>query len=144
MRSSERYPRCGRGTVNTYAIFAETNRLIVSSTGRVGCIMPSGIATDDLTKFFFQALLEAQSLSSLYDFENREGLFLAVDSRMKFCLLTLTGERRKATQGADFVFFAHQIEDLREEWRHFRLAVEDIAYLTQPTVPYLSDFSLKT
>jgi hypothetical protein len=129
VRSSERYPLCGRGTVNTYAIFAETNRLIVSSTGRVGCILPSGIATDDLTKFFFQALMEAQSLSSLYDFENREGLFPAVDSRMKFCLLTLTGERRKAAQGSDFVFFAHQVEDLREEWRHFRLAAEDIARL---------------
>jgi hypothetical protein len=128
-RSSERYPLCGRGTVNTYALFAETNRWIASSTGHVGCILPSGIATDDLTKFFFQALMEVQSLSSLYDFENRQGLFPEVDSRMKFCLLTLTGERRKATEGTDFVFFAHQVEDLQAEWRHFRLAAEDIVRL---------------
>ena len=26
VRSSDRYPLCGRGDVNTYAIFAETNR----------------------------------------------------------------------------------------------------------------------
>ena len=41
----------------------------------------------------------------------------------------VTGERSKATQGTDFVFFAHQVEDLREEWRHFRLAAEDIVLL---------------
>src|SRR5215471_19380181 len=103
--------------------------LVINVTGRVGCILPSGIATDDLTKFFFQALMEEQSLVSLYDFENREGLFPAIDSRMRFCLFTLTGERSKVTQGTDFVFFAHRVEDLREEWRHFMLAAEDIVNL---------------
>jgi hypothetical protein len=130
VRSSERYPLCGRGTINTYAIFAETNRLIINAKGYVGCIVPSGIATDDLTKLFFQALMKSQSLTSLYDFENREGLFPAVDSRMKFCLLTLTGEQKHVGQGADFVFFAHNVENLREEWRHFRLTAEDIARLS--------------
>jgi hypothetical protein len=47
VRDSARYPLSGRGDVNTYAIFAETNRLIMGPSGRVGCIVPSGIATDD-------------------------------------------------------------------------------------------------
>ena len=72
VRSSDRYPLCGRGDVNTYAIFAEMNRLLISEAGRVGCIVPSGIATDDTTKFFFADLMESQSLASLYDFENRD------------------------------------------------------------------------
>ena len=54
IRDSGRYPLCGRGDVNTYTIFAETMRLLIKSTGRVGCIVPSGIATDDTTKVFFQ------------------------------------------------------------------------------------------
>jgi hypothetical protein len=37
--------------VNTYAIFAETNRMLISEAGRVGCIVPSGIAFADTTKF---------------------------------------------------------------------------------------------
>src|ERR1041384_3895328 len=52
VRNGGRYPLCGRGDINTYAIFAETNRWVLGSTGRVGCVVPSGIATDDTTRFF--------------------------------------------------------------------------------------------
>ncbi len=79
VRNSGRYPLCGRGDVNTYAIFAETMRLIIGSTGRVGCIVPSGIATDDTTKYFFRDLMESHSLVSLYGFENEEFIFPGVD-----------------------------------------------------------------
>ncbi len=50
IRSSGRFPLCGRSDINTYSIFAETNRSVISPTGRVGCIVPSGIATDNTTK----------------------------------------------------------------------------------------------
>jgi hypothetical protein len=133
VRSTERYPLCGRGRINTYAVFAETNRMLVAPVGRVGCIVPSGIATDDTTKYFFQELMETRSLASLYDFENRAGLFPAVDSRMKFCLLTLTGPQRPATHGAEFVFFAHSVEDLRDESRCFTLSAADLALLNPNT-----------
>jgi hypothetical protein len=71
VRSSGRYPLCGRGDVNTYAIFAELNRSILGGQGRAGFIVPTGIATDDTTKSFFQDLVEKRSLVSLFDFENR-------------------------------------------------------------------------
>jgi hypothetical protein len=133
VRASGCYPLCGRGDVNTYTIFAETNRLLLAPTGRVGCIVPSGIATDDTTKYFFQELMETRSLASLCDFENRSGLFPDVDSRMKFCLLTLTGPQRPAVHGAEFVFFAHSTEDLHDEQRRFTLAAEDLALLNPNT-----------
>ena len=132
-RNSGRFPLCGTGDINTYAIFAETNRMLINVTGGVGCIVPSGIATDDTTKFFFQSLVSSQSLTSLYDFENREGLFPAVDSRMKFCLLTMTGTQNPAKQGAKFVFFAHKIEDLQDDGRRFMLSAEEIALLNPNT-----------
>ena len=88
MRNSGRYPLCGRGDINTYAVFAEAMRTLFNDKGRVGCIVPTGIATDDTTKFFFQEVVEKKSLVSLLDFENRQGLFPAVDSRMRFCLFT--------------------------------------------------------
>jgi hypothetical protein len=95
--------------------------------------VPSGIATDDTTKYFFQDLMGTRSLASLYDFENRAGLFPDVDSRMKFCLLTLTGVQRPAVHGAEFVFFAHSVEDLHDKQRRFTLAAEDLALLNPNT-----------
>ncbi len=131
--NSGRYPLCGRGRINTYAIFAETKRTLISSSGRVGAIVPTGIATDDTTKFFFQDLVGSRSLVSLYDFENREKLFPAVHSRMKFCLLTLTGRGRPTTDGAEFAFFLHRVEDLGEQDRRFTLTAEEIALLNPNT-----------
>jgi hypothetical protein len=133
VRASGRYPLCGRGDVNTYTIFAETNRMLLAPTGRVGCIVPSGIATDDTTKYFFQDLMQTQSLASLYDFENRDGIFSGVHRSYKFCLLTLTGAGQPATHGSEFVFFAHSVDDLRDAERRFTLTARDLALLNPNT-----------
>lgn len=132
IRTSGRYPLCGRGDVNTYSVFAEAMRHGVSASGRVGCIVPSGIATDDTTKVFFQDLVERRSLAALYDFENRSKLFPDVDSRVKFCLLTLTGFGAPAA-GAEFVFFAHSTTDLADPDRRFTLTPEDFELLNPNT-----------
>ena len=133
IRHTERYPLCGRGNVNTYSVFAENMRTIIASAGQAGCIVPSGIATDDTTKFFFQDLMETRSLVSLYSFENKEKLFSALDSRTNFSLLIMTRQCRPATKGADFAFFIHQVEDLKNEQRRFTLHASDIALLNPNT-----------
>lgn len=133
IRLSGHYPLCGRGDVNTYTIFAESMRIVIGAKGKVGCIVPSGIATDDTTKYYFQDIMDQKSLFSLYDFENRKGIFPAVDSRMKFCLLTLTGIGDPATGGAEFVFFAHKVDDLKDEDSRFTLSAEDIELLNPNT-----------
>ena len=138
MRGSGRYPLCGRGDVNLYTVFAESMRDGVSPIGRVGCIVPSGVATDDTTKFFFQDLVDRASLVSLFDFENREGLFEAVDSRMKFSCLTLRAPSPDANAAAkappaEFVFFAHRVEDIVDERRRFTLTRDEIALVNPNT-----------
>ena len=127
VRNSGKFPLCGRGDVNTYTIFAETNRELITSSGRVGCIVPSGIATDDTTKYFFQDLIEKQSLASLYDFENRKGIFPGVHRSYKFSLLTLTGKNDPVKEGAEFMFFALDTTELKEKDRLFKLTSRDIA-----------------
>ncbi len=133
VRNSGRYPLCGRGRINTYAIFAEGDREILAAHGRMGIIVPSGIATDDTTKYFFQDLMDSESLVSLYDFENRAKVFPAVDSRMKFCLLTVGGRAHQHTTGAEFAFFLHSTRELEDEERRFILSAEDIALLNPNT-----------
>jgi hypothetical protein len=55
VRNSGRYPLCGKGDINTYAVFAELAKTIVARGGRVGLLVPSGIATDNTTKDFFMS-----------------------------------------------------------------------------------------
>lgn len=131
-RNSGLFPLCGSGRINTYALFAELNRSLINKKGRLGCIVPSGIATDDTTKFFFQDIIEKKTLVSLYDFENRKKIFEGIDSRIKFCLLTLTGQNAPKEQ-ADFVFFALEMEDLEDEDKRFTLSKEDIELLNPNT-----------
>ena len=133
VRSGIRFPLCGRGDINTYAVFAEVMRNLMGPQGRVGIIVPSGIATDDTTKFFFQDLMDTRSLASLFDFENRQKIFPGIDSRIKFCLLTLTGAARPQGVGAEFAFFLHQVVDLKDADRRFVLSRDDIALLNPNT-----------
>lgn len=132
IRSSGSFPLCGRGDVNTYSIFAETNRSVISSTGRVGCIVPSGIATDNTTKEFFGDLVNTRTLASLYDFENRKAIFPGVHRSYKFSLLTMTGSERPA-EAADFAFFALDVADLKDPERRFPLTAADIHLLNPNT-----------
>ncbi|MDR0610807.1 MAG: N-6 DNA methylase, partial [Planctomycetaceae bacterium] len=136
IRLSGRYPLCGRGDVNTYTIFAELNRQLLSRKGRVGCIVPSGIATDDTTKFFFQDLMSKNSLISLFDFENRKKIFQAVDSRMKFSLLTMKGNNvhySSASPLTTFAFFLLDTKDLDDEEKCFHLTPQEIEMINPNT-----------
>ncbi|MBU2261659.1 MAG: N-6 DNA methylase, partial [Proteobacteria bacterium] len=131
-RTSGRYPLSAVGDLNTYQIFAGLFRELLSDEGRAGLIVPTGIATDDTNKQFFANLTEKKALVSLYDFENRENFFPDVDSRMKFCLLTLGGPNT-APGGTDFAFFLTNAAQLHESDRHFKLSSEDIALLNPNT-----------
>jgi hypothetical protein len=133
VRSGGRFPLCGRGDINTYAIFAEAMRRLLNPKGRVGCIVPSGIATDDTTKFFFRDLMDTRSLVCLFDFENRQAIFPAVHRSYKFCLLTLAGAGRPQGQGAEFAFFLQRVEEVRDAAKRFTLTGEDLALLNPNT-----------
>jgi hypothetical protein len=163
---SGRFPLCGRGRINTYAVFAEAMRSLLAAQGRAGIVVPTGIATDDTTKYFFADLMACRALASLFDFENgaraagesageaeeegegeaqpppaikRRGrgaspaerlLFPAVDSRFKFCLLTLSGQPAAQPR---FAFFCHRVSDLETPGKVFMLTPEDIALLNPNT-----------
>ena len=122
-----RCPLTGTGDVNLYALFAETALTLVAPKGRAGLVLPSGIATDAGTAPFFAHISDGR-LVSLTDFENREGLFPAVDSRMKFCLLVL-GQSVEAT----FAFFLTRTSQLSDARRRFTLTAEEIKRLNPNT-----------
>jgi hypothetical protein len=133
LRKSGRYPLCGKGDVNLFSVFAELGRSLIAPEGRLGIVVPSGIATDDTTKEFFGDMVSGGRLVSLYDFENREKIFPSVDSRMKFSLLTVAGSGRGNAAPARFVFFAHKVSDLDDAERLIELTPDDFARMNPNT-----------
>ena len=122
IRNSSRYPLSAKGDINTYQIFADLMR---TAGRRAGMIVPSGIASDHHTKDFFNDLVQTHSLVSLYDFENRKGLFPSVHRSYKFCLLTLTDHHRPS-DAARFVFFAHDVADVDDPEKNLTLTPDDL------------------
>ncbi|MGH8477314.1 MAG: SAM-dependent DNA methyltransferase, partial [Methylococcales bacterium] len=124
-----RYPLTGVGDVNTYALFAETINRLIGPKGRAGFIVPTGIATDDSTKAYFGHIAQSGRLVSLFDIENREKVFPAVDSRMKFCLLTLG-----VSEQAEFAFFLTNTGQLADDRRRFALTAPDFSRINPNTL----------
>jgi hypothetical protein len=131
LRHAGRFPLTARGDINTYPLFAELGRSLVNPRGRMGMIVPTGIATDDSTKEFFGDVVDKGQLAALLDFENREKLFPAVDSRVKFCVFALRG--KGGAEPAWLVFFATRPEHAEDLGRLFTLSPEDFALLNPNT-----------
>ncbi|WP_192825989.1 Eco57I restriction-modification methylase domain-containing protein, partial [Deinococcus wulumuqiensis] len=132
IRASGRYSLTGRGDVNTYAIFSEANRDSLNAHGRMGIIVPTGIATDDTTKFFFQDLMDKKELHSLHDFQSGGGLWNEIGhARFKFCILTVTGG--ETCEAATFSFFSRTAEESLEAGKRFTISPQEIALLNPNT-----------
>jgi len=132
VRNSDRYPLTGKGDINTYAVFAELAYNIVAPNGRVGLLVPSGIATDHTTQDYFRQLVDSKSLIALYDFENKAPIFPDVHRSFKLSVLLFGGNETRYNE-AEFTFFAHSIHDLIDEKRHVSLSSDDIKLLNPNT-----------
>ena len=153
VRKTGRFPLTGTGDVNTYALFAEHFARLARTTqkaeparsiaqvitdtggvrpppqGRAGVIVPTGIATDSSTSTFFGDLIGRNRLSALYDFENRDKLFPAVDSRVKFSILAI-GPSGKAR----FAAFLLNTQALEEKERQIELEPGDFELMNPNTL----------
>jgi hypothetical protein len=69
VRASNLFPLTAVGKFNTFALFAELGLRTIGSGGHLGCIVPSGIATDDTTKDFFGALVDSHALGRVCKFK---------------------------------------------------------------------------
>ena len=115
-----RYPLTGKGDVNLYALFAETCCHLCKPDGHVGILVPSGIATDVNTSDFFCHLVEQHRLLAMYDFENREKLFPAVDATRRFSALTFA-----PSEDTHAAFFLTHPAQLQEQGRTVSLKTSE-------------------
>ena len=117
------------GDLNTYALFAEHFLNLIGPDGRAGVIVPTGIATDNSTKAYFDHAATRGRLISLISFFEIRKWFPGTDDRNPFCLLTL-GERAKSCQLA---FSVKTINELADHRRTFTLGPEDFILLNPNT-----------
>lgn len=129
---SERYPLTSYGRLNTAPLFTEQARQMVHDRGRVGIVVPTGIATDSFNKYFFADLIDNKVLVSLYSFYEIRLIFPDTDSRNSFCLLTLTGSGIE-NEKAKFVFLARNVEELKNPGKKFTLTGEEISLINPNT-----------
>ncbi|WP_287744528.1 N-6 DNA methylase [Diaphorobacter sp.] len=128
---SGRYPLTGVGDVNTYALFAESLLQLTAPQGRAGFIVPTGIATDDSTKAYFERLAIGGYLQSLLCLENEEFVFPSVHHAFRFALLTLSGQ--PSGEPAKLVFFARQPEQIHDQHRRFTLTPDEFRLINPNT-----------
>ncbi|MBP7620384.1 MAG: N-6 DNA methylase [Gemmatimonadales bacterium] len=122
--NSGRFPLGAIGRLNLFRLFVELDCSISAHAGRVGTVIPSSFLFDSFSQTHFSSILGAGTLRNAFDFENRKGLFPAVDSRYRFCLLTLG--YAAGSSAADFVFFAADPQELCEPARHIRMSAADV------------------
>nr|WP_255680698.1 DNA methyltransferase [Methanosarcina sp. DH2] len=129
LHESDRFPLTGKGDINTYAVFTELTRSIINLCGKTGIIVPTGIATDFTYCDFFSDMMKREQLVSLYDFENKEGLFPGTHRQYKFSLLTISGGYIPKAQ---FAFFLHNVGEINKN-RYFTLGYDDLSLINPNT-----------
>lgn len=131
VRSGARYPLCGVGRVNLFALFAEAARELANIRGSVGQILPGGIISDDSTKMFFQAIVDRGELKLVIHFENESKVFPGVHHAFRFVLLSL--DRSGRVSRSDMQFFCRTVADVSRIDRRFSLSSSEIALLNPQT-----------
>ena len=136
-RTSGDYPCLSRGDVNLYSLFVERAMALVSPSGTVGLLTPSGIASDKTAAPFFRSIATPGRLRALYDFENRRPrynlppFFPDVDSRFKFC--AFVAGRSRIADSAQCAFFLQGAEELFTSNQRLALTAEEFAAVNPNT-----------
>jgi hypothetical protein len=133
LRDSGRYRLTGQGDINTYAVFAETARTVIEPVGRVGLVLPTGIATDATTAPFFGDLARRDRLIHVYGFRNNRGLFKGVGhGDVRFCLLAFTGSRVRVAK-TTLAFDLGLPTDLNIRGKTYQLSGSEISLVNPNT-----------
>jgi len=131
IHESGRFPLTNYGRLNTYSLFAELCRSVISAAGSFGLILPTGIATDSFNQYFFKDLVGKRKVVSFLDFENEAFLLSrSVHHSVRFCLLTVRGHGTWVNL-ASFAFGIRYMRDLPA--RRFTMPPEEILLVNPNT-----------
>jgi hypothetical protein len=138
--SSQAFPNAALGlkepgvnSLQTDMLFAERFAELAAPTGRVGCIIPTAIATGAGGQHVFKSFTERGGVASLYDFENQgKWFFPGVHAEYRFIVVSLTGKGLRE-QAARLAFFLTDTRDLDDANRVFALSPAELSLINPNT-----------
>ncbi len=92
-RASRAYSLQGNGHANRYQLFLERALRLTKPAGRVGLILPSGIATDRGSAGLRKHLLDRTAIDTWIGFDNRRRIF-PIHRSMRFVVLATSNAGR--------------------------------------------------
>jgi hypothetical protein len=132
LRSTGRFPLCGRGDVNTYSVFAEHMRASISNRGRMGVITPTGLATDATTAAFISDALSRRQLVSFFDFVTSAQIWSGIGhNRFRFAVTCLTGGAE--SEPIRMAFERRHPDELKASGAVFTLTPDELRVLNPNT-----------
>jgi hypothetical protein len=88
-RSSGIYRLRGKGHLNLYQLFLERALSLLTPGGRIGLVLPSGLALDRGSAPLRRALFERHDVDTIVGFDNHDGVF-PIHRSLRFLLVTGT------------------------------------------------------
>lgn len=108
-KNSGEYVRRGSGDTNYWKLFLERALNLAGDGGSFALVIPSGIVTDEGGKQLREALFEGR-IRTMFEFENKNGIFPDVHRSYKFVLLVV--DKTTPTESFPAAFYLHQTEAL--------------------------------
>jgi hypothetical protein len=108
IRDSGLYDSCDRGHVNLYQPFLERALTLVRPGGRVGLVLPWGLAVDDGAAALRRRLLQSASIDTIVGLDNSRGLF-PIHRGLRFMLLVAGGAGPTREVRARFGVASHDV-----------------------------------
>ena len=130
-RKSGDYPLLSSGDINLYSLFVERAMALAKPEGKVGLVVPSGIASDKTAARFFKGVATEGRLQALYDFENKKVFFPEVHASFKFCIFVASPSPLPGD--AQCAFYLHGVSELADPDRRFPLGAADFARVNPNT-----------
>ena len=123
LRFSNRFELTAKGDIDLYPLFAE--HLMNLCKDIWGIIVPTGVATNDSNKDFFQVLTKENRLVSLYDFTNKNKLF-DIASNLRFCLIS-AHQAQAYENNVTVGFMLNSLDNILDNNRVYHIKTNDFA-----------------
>lgn len=128
IKNSGIFPLGACGKLNTYRVFAELNTLLLTTRGRTGSVLKSGIINAQDSQPYFSSLLTNGRVVFVAEFINTNLIFRDIVANERFCVLIATG-----TQGYDsparYCFGLTRIEQAKDPDVGFPIALEELSLI---------------
>ena len=102
----------GSGDGNLFRFFVERNLSLLAQGGCLNYVLPSALMFEEGSKTLRQHILTQHTMPFFFSFENRDQLFIDVDSRYKFAMMQIANTSPPSNTTIQSAFYVKQPTEL--------------------------------